>query len=232
MTSLALHPGCHPLPGSHTVAAGRRGFFAALGSRKGRSRLPSGAPKRTLLQRVADGEPDAVRQTIERYSGLVWSLARRLSPTHADAEDAVQDVFVSLWKSAERYDPGAAKESTFIAMIARRRLIDRLRRTGRRPDIGGAELDESYAPPAAGAAGAAPHASNEEAALVAEAFRELSPEQQRVLRLSIQHGQSHSQIAESTGIPLGTVKTHARRGLIKLKDLVASRTSQREEASA
>jgi len=199
---------------------------------KGWFLVPSGGNETTLLERVARGEPDAVRQTIDRYSALVWSLARRLSPTHADAEDAVQDVFVSLWKSADRYDPEAAKESTFIAMIARRRLIDRLRRTGRRPDIGGAELDESFAPPADGVAGAEPHASNEESAIVADAFRELSPEQQRVLRLSIQHGQSHSQIAESTGIPLGTVKTHARRGLIKLKDLVASRMSQREEASA
>jgi len=186
----------------------------------------------TLLQRVAQGEPTAVRDTIDRYSGLVWSLARRLSPTRADAEDAVQEIFISLWKSADRYDPNAAKESTFVAMIARRRLIDRMRRTGRRPDIGSAELNETLAPPAGSEARDVSVINGEQSRIVAEAFRELSQDQQRVLRLSLQHGQSHSQIAESTGIPLGTVKTHARRGLIRLKEAIHARTSNHEEVSA
>jgi RNA polymerase sigma-70 factor (ECF subfamily) len=186
----------------------------------------------TLLQRVAKGEPTAVRDTIDRYSALVWSLARRLSPTRADAEDAVQEIFISLWKSADRYDPDTAKESTFVAMIARRRLIDRMRRTGRRPDIGSAELNETLAPPSSEGARESEVINGEQSRIVAEAFRELSQEQQRVLRLSLQHGQSHSQIAESTGIPLGTVKTHARRGLIRLKEAINARAGSHEEVSA
>ena len=172
--------------------------------------------ERTLLQRVAERDENAVRETIARYQGLVWSLARRLSPTRADAEDAVQEIFVSLWKAAGRYDPSVAQESTFVAMIARRRLIDRLRKSGRRPEVSEPEA------PIADPNPPEPSTTTDESRVVATAFTRLSEEQQRVLRLSIQHGQSHSQIAESTGMPLGTVKTHARRGLLKLKELVAS----------
>ncbi len=172
-------------------------------------------PERTLLQRIADRDESAVQETIDRYSGLVWSLARRLSPTRADAEDAVQEIFVSLWKSADRFDPRTAQESTFVAMIARRRLIDRLRKSGRRPTV-----SEPLAPLADPAPPADEPAREGDARAVALAFTELSEEQQRVLRLSIQHGQSHTQIAQSTGMPIGTVKTHARRGMIKLRELL------------
>jgi RNA polymerase sigma factor (sigma-70 family) len=221
MTTMIAPPPCPLMRGAHTVSS------------RGRSRRAKGFSRvaETLLQRVAQGEPDAVRDTIDRYSALVWSLARRLSPTRADAEDAVQEIFISLWKSAGRYDPEAAKESTFVAMVARRRLIDRMRKTGRRPDIGGAELNESLAPPIRDEREQSV-INGEQSRIVADAFRELSQDQQRVLRLSLQHGQSHSQIAESTGIPLGTVKTHARRGLIRLKEAIGARTNGAAEVSA
>lgn len=223
MSTIVLSQACSLRGGVHN--ASRRG---RLRERKGWSRVS----ERTLLQRIAEGEQGAVRETIDRYSPLVWSLAQRLSPTRADAEDAVQEIFISLWKSADRYDPRAAQESTFVAMIARRRLIDRLRRSGRRPDLSGPELSEALAPSDPGADRDTSAINAEEAAVVTEAFRELSQDQQRVLRLSLQHGQSHSQIAESTGIPLGTVKTHARRGLIKLKEVVTARMDTAAEASA
>ena len=208
MTLTATHP--VGSPGWTILRAGpRRG--AANASRW------SDVPEPTLLQRVADRDEGAVRETIERYKGLVWSLARRLSPSRAEAEDAVQDVFVSLWKSAHRYDPSVAQEATFVAMIARRRLIDRLRKAGRRPDT----VSEPQTP-LADPSPPEPRLQSDDTRVVAQAFTKLSEEQQRVLRLSIQHGQSHTQIAESTGMPLGTVKTHARRGLLKLRELVVS----------
>ena len=86
-----------------------------------------------VLPRIAAGDPAAVADCIARYGGLVWSLARRFLGNMTDAEDAVQDVFIELWKNAARYDPGLASEPTYITMIARRRLIDRKRRTGRVP---------------------------------------------------------------------------------------------------
>ena len=169
-----------------------------------------------LLQRVARGDAQAVRECLGRYTGLVWSLARRFTFNEAEAEDAVQEVFVEVWRHAGRYDPAIASETAFVAMIARRRLIDRRRRAERRLDnaaIPDGAADPNPAPLEAPAVG-------EDAARAIEALGQLSAEQQRVLRLSILQGLSHEKIAASTGLPVGTVKTHARRGLIRLRDLL------------
>jgi RNA polymerase sigma-70 factor (ECF subfamily) len=101
-------------------------------------------------------------------------------------------------------------------MIARRRLIDRGRRRQRRIDT--APLPEA---PAAATEPAPDRTElSEEAGRAEAAMRQLRPEQQRVLQLSIFHGCSHEEIARATGLPLGTVKTHARRGLIKLREML------------
>ncbi|NOT59213.1 MAG: RNA polymerase subunit sigma-24, partial [Acidobacteria bacterium] len=65
-----------------------------------------------LLPRIAAGDRAAVQDCIDAYGGLVWSLARKLTPTPADAEDAVQEIFIELWKSAARYDPSRCAEAT------------------------------------------------------------------------------------------------------------------------
>jgi RNA polymerase sigma-70 factor (ECF subfamily) len=169
-----------------------------------------------MFQRVARKDPAAIRECIDRFGGLVWSLARRFSATEADAEDAVQEVFLNLWKSAARYDPGVASEATFVAMIARRRLIDRNR--ARRRDLPSEPLGDRIEP--ARENEATPPDVTEEAAVAARALEQLHPEQQRVLRMSIYRGLSHEQIAQATGLPLGTVKTHIRRGLIRVREML------------
>lgn len=171
----------------------------------------------TLLQRTAANDPTAVNAVLDQFGGLVWSLARRFTTSDADAEDAVQEIFLDVWKSAPRYDPKVASEATFIAMIARRRLIDRNRKSGRRLDI--APLNES-AEGAAISTASARAEWGDDAARAAAALGSLSPDQQRVLRLSICQGLSHERIAEATGLPLGTVKTHARRGLIRIREIL------------
>ena len=85
----------------------------------------------SILTRIASGQADAVEACIDQYGGLVWSLARRLTTSQSEAEDAVQEIFVEIWRNADRFDSSIASESTFIAMLARRRLIDRLRKTKR-----------------------------------------------------------------------------------------------------
>jgi RNA polymerase sigma-70 factor (ECF subfamily) len=169
-----------------------------------------------LLPLIASGDKDAVQHCIDRYGGLVWSLARRFTGTDTDAEDATQDIFLDIWKSASRFDPGVASETTFVAMIARRRLIDRRRRESRQP------AREAIFEDSLGDA-QTPDDMSEEATVAVRALKNLSEDQQKVLRLSIFHGLTHERISEATGMPLGTVKTHARRGLIKLRDLLASR---------
>lgn len=171
----------------------------------------------SLLGRVAAGDANAVREVLDRYGGLVYSLARRFSRNEQDVEDAVQDIFLDVWRSAERYDETLGAEVTFIATIARRRLIDRARRTGREAPRVSLAVE-----PAAEGGGAGTEAMerSDEVARAERAIASLSVEQQRVLRLSIYHGLSHEKISESTGLPLGTVKTHARRGMIRLRELM------------
>jgi len=174
-------------------------------------------PDALLLPRVASGDQAAVRACIDRFGGLVWSLARRMLATEAEAEDAVQEIFVDVWQSAYRYDASVASETAFVAMIARRRLIDRRRKIGRRPSE---QALGEHEPARNGSEVEAPAMMRDELGRAAEAFEQLSTEQRRVLRLSVFHGLSHEKIARATGLPLGTVKTHARRGLIRLRDLM------------
>ena len=169
-----------------------------------------------LLQRIAAGDEDAVRECIDTYSGLVWSIARRFSRNTEDAADGVQDVFIDLWSAANRFDPSIAAEKTFVAMIARRRLIDRLRKQRRQPDFAGLE-DAAII---AAEEQRDQVEISEEAERVAAVMRTLKPEQQQVLELAIHKGMTHRSIAEHLQLPLGTVKTHVRRGLIRVRELV------------
>ena len=177
--------------------------------RKGRTLTAS------LLQRVATGDTRAVAGCIDQYGGLIWSLARRLLIRSTEAEDAVQEVFIELWKKAHLFDSSIGSETTFVAMIARRRLIDRRRRESRRLEGDAISIDEVPIPTAV-----EPIESElqDEAARAARALGELKPEQRSVLQLAVCEGWSHQLIAERLGLPLGTVKTHVRRGLARIRE--------------
>lgn len=153
------------------------------------------------------------------YGGLVWSLARRMSYSAADAEDATQEIFLEIWKSASRYDPNMGSEAVFLTTIARRRLIDRIRARKRRPRT--EEFDEEMAfDPAADAPDAGVLAV--EAAIAVKALEQLGAGEREILLMGIVDGMTHSEIAIATGKPLGTVKTQLRRGLIKVRALLGS----------
>lgn len=165
---------------------------------------------------MSAGDGEAVRECLARYGGLVLALARRLLPP-GEVEDAVQEVFIELWQQAGRFDPLRAQERTFVTLITRRRCIDRLRRRGAGPrlePISAAETAAHELDPSR------PAEVREESARVRALLGDLSEDQRRVLRLSIHEGLSHSEIAAHTGQPLGTVKTHIRRGLIAVRQLM------------
>jgi RNA polymerase sigma-70 factor (ECF subfamily) len=181
-----------------------------------------------ILKRVAAGDSGAVDDCLRQYGGLVWSLARRFSTDHAEAEDAVQEVFVDVWRSAGRFDENVGSEATFITMIARRRLIDRHRKRTRQIDA--AALVEESLP--GGDDDKDRLEIAEDAAQARRALNQLRTEERRVLELSIYEGLSQSKIAEATQMPLGTVKTHARRGLIRLREMLgADRSAQGQEVA-
>ena len=95
-----------------------------------------------LLPRIAAGEPGAAGQLMETYGNLVWSIARRMLGNGSDTEDAVQDTFIELWRHAGRFNPAKGAEVAFVSTIARRRVVDRVRRRHRRPDS--VELPEDF----------------------------------------------------------------------------------------
>jgi RNA polymerase sigma-70 factor (ECF subfamily) len=177
----------------------------------------------SLLKRISTGDKTAVQECLKKYGGLVWSLAKRMSASHEDAEDAVQEIFLDVWKNAARFDETQAGEATFISMIARRRLIDRLRYSNRR--LSPISLEDEISEPSV--------RSDQtllisiEARQAAKAIQQIRPEQRQVLELSIVQGMSHQEISDATGIPLGTVKTHARRGLMQVRELLGLGTSEK-----
>lgn len=173
-----------------------------------------GAP---LLVRIAGGDELAVRECVQRFGPLVWALARRWSPDPRDVEDAVQEVFVDLWRSAGRYDPAKATQAGWVAMVTRRRLIDRLRRRQRAVEL--EPLPEDFDQ----ADDREPDLDRQDRVEQAHAVLAALPDPQRtMLELSLLHGRTHDEIARDTGTPLGTVKSHIRRGLQRARRLLTT----------
>lgn len=181
-----------------------------------------------LLHQIASGQPDAIEQFLDRHMSAVWGLSRRFCSSAEDAEDATQEIFLEVWKKAERFDPGIASETTFLMMIARRRLIDRVRRQTTRPKV--EPLDENQE--------TGEETSQDKAELhdeidrAQQALQKLKPDQRKVLEMALTHGQTHQEIAANTGMPLGTVKSHARRGLMRLRQLLSPSESDSQESES
>ncbi len=172
--------------------------------------------EQTILNRIAADDRTAVEDCINQYGNLIWALAKKYTNTREDAEDAVQEIFTEIWQNAARYDSSKAKETTFITMIARRRLIDRVRKIYRRPQTSSLEttfVAKSYEPSAF---------KQVQAKEIVQVMQVLRPEQRELMLLNIYEGMSHGEISTRTGVPLGTVKTHIRRGLEKVRGIVLS----------
>lgn len=208
----------------------------AVRSRR-RAASPATAPyvapvttQKTILERIAAGDQAAVQECIDAYGDLIWSLARRFLRNDADAEDAVQDIFIDLWGSSGRYDRNVASEVAFVSTIARRRLIDRLRSFKRKPGMD--SLDDEEASDAMQPAVLAPNEEESDVAVVERVLATMEPEHREILSLSLYEGYSHSEIAERLSLPLGTVKTRVRRGLIYIRDQLNITPDSAEEAAS
>lgn len=167
-----------------------------------------------LLERVSSGDPEAAKLCVERYQGLVWTLARGFFSDSAEIEDAVQDVFIDLWKNAGRFDATRGKESTFVGLLTRRRLIDRLRKKTRRPDSASIEME----PVSDEETVDIRLSRSEDARAAKEILDTLPPQQRQAIELAVLHGYTHQEVSQRLDIPLGTVKAHVRRGLQRLRD--------------
>ncbi|MFG0315901.1 MAG: RNA polymerase sigma factor [Planctomycetota bacterium JB042] len=170
-----------------------------------------------LVQTPADTrtEDDArARRWIEQYRRLIRSIARRTIHDAWDLEEVEQEIYIKLWKAMDRFDPALAKESTFVAVVAQRCIVDFHRRRARqmrhRPEpIEDAEelvtVDEDGAE------------RSEQFDRASRALETLGADRERILGMSYLDGITHREIAKKTGLSLGTVKSHLRRGLLELK---------------
>ncbi|MFM7050591.1 MAG: RNA polymerase sigma factor [Planctomycetota bacterium] len=176
------------------------------------------------MQRVAAGEERAIEDLYARFGALVYQSARQVLKSRAEVEDAVQEIFVRLWQTADRFDPTRAKLVTWVMLITRRHLIDRLRRQAVRPDR--AALDESHND--AGGAIAPPEpepsaAEADEGRLRLKRQLARLPELQRtVIERAYFQGVSLREIASQLDAPLGTVKSALSRGLARLREIEGS----------
>lgn len=176
-----------------------------------------------LMQRVAASDEAAIDALYARFGVLVYQSARQVLGSRAETEDAVQEVFVRLWRTADRFDPHRAKLVTWVMLITRRHLIDRLRRQSARPDrvaFDDSRMEGSVAAPAdrggSGGAGAEGHEGRD------RLRRQLArlPELQRtVIERAYLQGFSLRDIAQQLDAPLGTVKSALSRGLSRLREL-------------
>lgn len=187
-----------------------------------------------LLPRIARGEEGAVEACVNEYAGMVYALAKRyLEPVGGDPEDAVQEIFVEVWRCAGRYDAGLGSEAAYIATIAHRRLIDVQRRVCARPRMVGEVVEGGSGERGAkgGGGGVASTIQADDLRRTAAALAQLEEQERSILLLALHRGLSHSRIAELVGIPIGTVKTRLRRGLLRVRELIGGSTIMRAMSS-
>lgn len=174
-----------------------------------------------LMHRVAAGDQRAVEELYDRFGSLVYKVARQFLPSQAEAEDAVQDVFVRLWQTADRYDPRRAKLVTWVMLIARRHLIDRIRRNAVRPSEGAME-NKDYASAASDAAPERQPQDRERNAMLRQRISELPELQRIVIERAYLQGFTLREVSEQLNAPLGTVKSALSRGLERLRERARS----------
>ena len=178
---------------------------------------PSGDEEWVLMSRVASGDESAIAELYDRFGALVFKASRQVLNSRAEAEDASQEIFVRLWKTADRFDPRRARLVTWVMLIARRHLIDRLRRKVSRPEVLGLEAETENAMMGGTNAvqPALPAEGNE--ALQAR-IQELPALQREVIERTYLRGFTLREVSEQLNAPLGTVKSALSRGLTRLRD--------------
>ncbi|MDI6099583.1 sigma-70 family RNA polymerase sigma factor [Actinoplanes sp. NEAU-A12] len=165
-----------------------------------------------LAERWRDGDEKALRTAYDRHGAAVLYLAQRLLGNRADAEDVTQVTFVAAWTSRDMFDPRRGTMLGWLLGIARRKAVDRLR-SAARDDRATETVRAHLAPPDE------PQTPDRivDRLVVADELGRLPDEQRRTLELAFFDDLTHPQIAAVTGLPLGTVKSHIRRGMANLR---------------
>lgn len=184
------------------------------------SQAGSASADHDALERMARGEHEAAAELYDRHGRLVYALALRILRDQGDAEDVVQEVFSQAWRQASRYQTSRGHVVAWLMNLTRSRAIDRLRSRRVRPEP---MVDDAMAREMPDLAQPVDEqlALSGQAAQIREAVEELSLLQRVAIELAFYEGLTHAEIADRLELPLGTVKTRIRQGLLKLKDRLA-----------
>jgi RNA polymerase sigma-70 factor, ECF subfamily len=176
----------------------------------------------SLLQRIAARDTAALAELYDRHSRLVFGLILRIVRDRGEAEDILQETFVRVWNRAEIYDARIGGPLPWIVRVARNRALDRLRarRVRAAVDAPAPATETPAAEPAPDTAIQSPEAAVLEAERrlrLADALAGLPVEQRRLIEAAFFEGYTHTELAERFGLPLGTVKTRIRAGMIAMR---------------
>ena len=171
---------------------------------------PSGEEDSSLLALVQSGDEHSMASLFDRYSKLVYSVSLRVLRDPAAAEDVLQEVFMQIWRNPDSFIAARGSLGGWLAIVSRNRSIDALRRKRPTTDIDDVPIASSY-----NLANEAERNSLME--LARSVIHKLPMEQRKTLEMAFFDGLTHSEIAEMTGDPLGTVKTRIRSGLLTLR---------------
>jgi RNA polymerase sigma-70 factor, ECF subfamily len=181
-------------------------------------RIHADLPDIELIKQLRAGNQKALGILYDRYGGLVYTIALRILNQADEAEDLTQDVFLTFWKQ-EKFDSSRATLSTYLSVLTRSRALNKIRRQATQGQalerLQQWILSDSCTPtPLENAS------QKEQQQTVREAMTRLTDNQQRVLDMNYHQGLSHSEIAQQINMPLGTVKSNARQGLLKLRQIL------------
>jgi RNA polymerase sigma-70 factor, ECF subfamily len=182
------------------------------------SNLPSTPSDGELIQGIRNGEQTPLRILYDRYGGLVYTVALRILKRTEEAEDLTQEIFLTFWKDG-KFDPKRASLSTYLGLLTRSRALNKLeQRASHQRSLNRLQQSE---PQGVTTLTLLELASLEEQyQQVRKALNQLSESQRQVLTLSYYEGLSYSKISQRLSLPLGTVKTKARQGLLKLRKIL------------
>jgi RNA polymerase sigma-70 factor (ECF subfamily) len=181
---------------------------------------------RETLARVVGGDQRAFTELYDRLSGPLYSLAVRMLGDAIEAQDALQDAFLQIWRRAATYDAEQSSVFSWAVLLTRSKVIDRLRARGRRLRVVSSSIDDDEAQARGADASTAESAAdtadrNDEAGRVRSVLSKLPAEEREAIELAFFSDLSHHEIAAQLGQPLGTIKARIRRGLLKLRERIA-----------
>ena len=167
-----------------------------------------------LLDCVADGDKAAFQAFYDRTSAKLFGVILRILVERQESEDVLQEVYVSVWRKAATFDPAKASAITWAATIARNRAIDRLRARPARPHV---PVEQAFELADSGPAPDADLMHRQDAQRLVEALATLEPRHAAAIRACYFEGFTYDELAAREQVPVGTLKSWVRRGLMRLR---------------